>query len=164
MEPGNGARIVASFSFFFGQPLACFAGHQQGFQPVYILQCDRVPRLGALKTAGSLIQLLLGNQFILEHLLRSAVLALRIIQVGCRALHRSKFLWIGWGRLVGTDAELRAHLSHQSALAVDFQLQFLRIDEDQGLAFPHRVSDVGKHLGNAAFDLRAQDAFFQSVE
>ncbi len=114
-----------------------------------------------MKAAGGFVELLLRNQLALEHFLRAAIFAFGVEEVGGGAFDGGEFFWIGGRRIIGTDAELRAHLRHEAALAVDFKLQLLRIDQDERLAFFDVVADVGENLRDAAFDLRAQDAFFQ---
>src|SRR5205823_8006890 len=120
--------------------------------------------LRALIAAGRFIELLLRNQVVIEHLTGARVLVVRIEEIGFSALHGSDFLGIRWGRFIGTNAELRTNLAHQSALTVHFELELLGIEDDQRLVLAYGVAYVREHLRHAAFHLRAQRAFFQRSE
>jgi hypothetical protein len=101
---------------------------------------------------------------VVEHLAGAAVLAVGVEEVGFSALDGGDFLGVGGRGIVGTNAELSAHLADETALAVNFKLQLLRVENDQWLIFFYGVADVGKDVGDASFDLRAEDALFEGEE
>jgi hypothetical protein len=69
------------------------------------------------------------------------------------ALHGGNLFWIGGRGIVRANAQLRAHLGNQPALAVDLELQFLGIEGDERLALFDRVAHVGQNFGHAALHL-----------
>src|SRR5581483_86021 len=158
---GEGSSNGGVAQLFLRERGAGFARNQHRFQALYFLQGQVIACLGAVIAALYFVELLLGDELIAEHLFGATILPVGVKQVGLGTLDRSHLPGIGGRRRCGSNAELGPDLLDNALLPVHFVLQFPLIEEDQGLTFTYRVSDIDKDLINAALDLRAQRALLK---
>src|SRR5581483_3299980 len=132
---GEGSANGGVPEFFFRQFRTGLARDQQCFQPLHFLHGQIVAGLRAVVAAFDLVKLLLGDQFVVEHLFGASVFVVRVKKIGFGALHHGHLLRIAGKRRSRPDSKLSPNLFNDSLLAIHLILQFALIEKYEWLAF-----------------------------
>ena len=122
-RPREGRANRGVRQFLLRQLAGRFAGLEARFELIHLLHRQVVGRAGALVARRGFVELLLGDELVAEKLLGATVFLLGIEQVGGCALHKGDLRRVARQRVVRPESQLRAHLPHRRALAVQLILQ-----------------------------------------